>query len=95
MEKRIVFWINADITIFSMAKFLQQKINDDFFAVIDITNKPKKFFQKQNIVKFKKSWFYHDHVKNELKNVTKAVFLILLAYVVIAFTTIELLEAIK
>jgi len=68
MEKRIVFWINADITIFSMAKFLQQKINDDFFAVIDITNKPKKFFQKQNIVKFKKSWFYHDHVKNELKN---------------------------
>ena len=32
---------------------------------------------------------------NKLKNVTKAVFLILLAYVVIAFTTIELLEAIK
>jgi len=32
---------------------------------------------------------------NKLKNVTKTVFLILLAYVVIAFTTIELLEAIK
>jgi hypothetical protein len=32
---------------------------------------------------------------NKLKIFTKVVFLILLAYVVIAFTTIELLEAIK
>ena len=40
---------------------MQKKINADFFSVINITNKPKKFFENQNFVDFKKIWFLHDH----------------------------------
>ena len=29
--------------------------NDDFYAIIDVPNKPKKFFKEQKIVDFKKT----------------------------------------
>ena len=43
---------------------------------------------------------YESHLKsittrNKLKNAAQAIFLILLVYVVVVFTTIELLQAIK
>lgn len=48
---------------FSLAYYLQKKIDADFFGIIDINHKPKKFFQNQKLVNFKKVWFYHDHIK--------------------------------
>lgn len=64
MKQKIIFWLNTDITMFSIAKAIQGKYDADFFAIIDVPNKPKKFFQHQQLVKFKKIWFYHDHIKS-------------------------------
>jgi len=57
---KILFWIGANYTHFCIAKFFQKKSNDEIFGIFDITNKPRKFFQNQKIVDFKKIWFYHD-----------------------------------
>jgi len=61
MSEKILFWLDADLTHFGIASSLQKKIDSEFFAIIDITDKPKSFFQTQQIVRFKKIWFYHDH----------------------------------
>jgi len=63
---KILFWIDSNLLSFFVSYYLQKKIDDEFFALIDITNKPKKFFQEQNIVKFTKSWFYHEHINTKL-----------------------------
>ena len=68
MKKKILFWISPDISFFCLAHFIQQKIDADLFAVIDITEKPKKFFQSQKLVKFQKFWFFHDNIKKEKFN---------------------------
>lgn len=62
MKDKIIFWLDADLKQFALAKFLQEKYDADFYAIVDITNKPKQFFQDQNIVNFKKIWFYHDYI---------------------------------
>ena len=46
-----------------MAYYLQKELDANYYAIIDITNKPKKFFQEQDLVKFEKTWFYHDYIK--------------------------------
>jgi len=63
MKKRLLFWSNIFLLHFSLAYYLQQKIDADFYAVIDTPNKPKKMFQNQNLVDFQKSWYFHDHIK--------------------------------
>ena len=55
MEKdKILVWIGSEFTHFLLIDELQKKIDADFYAIIDITNKPKEFFEKQKIIKFKK-----------------------------------------
>lgn len=60
---KILFWLNGFFLHFSLAYHLQSKLDADFFGIVDINTKPKKFFQNQTLVDFKKIWFYHDHVK--------------------------------
>jgi len=68
---KVLFWLDADLTSFCLAYYLQKKIDAEFYAIIDITNRPKKFFMNQKLITFKKIWFYHDHVlKNTRDNVT-------------------------
>ena len=59
MKQKIFFWITADLTNFCMAYYLQKNHDAEFYAIIDITNRPKKFFKEQKLVQFKKIWFYH------------------------------------
>ena len=63
MKKKIFLWLNADLIDFCMSYYLQKISDAEFYAIIDITNKPKKFFKEQNLVQFKKIWFYHDNIK--------------------------------
>ena len=67
MKKKILFWINSGtMNIFGLAKYLQEKDREiEFFAVYDVTEKPKKYFEKQNLVNFQEIWFYHDFIKNK------------------------------
>lgn len=68
MEKiKIVFWLNAEFSHFAIAYFLQKKINAEFYAIIDITNKPKKFFEQQTLVKFEKVWYFHNHIESSYR----------------------------
>jgi len=63
MKKKIFFWLNANIIDFCVSYYLQKITDAEFYAIIDVTNKPKKFFKEQKLVLFKKIWFYHDHIK--------------------------------
>ena len=62
-KPRVLFWINVFHLQYALAYHLQSQLNADFFGLIDIVSKPKKFFQTQNLVEFQKIWFYHDHIK--------------------------------
>jgi len=43
MKDKIIFWLNADLIYFGIAKSLQEKYDSNFYAIIDITKKPKSF----------------------------------------------------
>jgi len=61
MVKKILFWIDSGIDQFCTANYLQNILDLELFAIID-TNKGRKFYDEQKIVKFKKKWFFRDHV---------------------------------
>mgnify|MGYP000005103586 FL=1 len=63
-KDKVLVWIGADFVHFFLAYGLQEKIDADYYAIIDITNKPKKFFVNQSLINFKKIWFYHDEIND-------------------------------
>jgi hypothetical protein len=62
-KMKIILWIDTDFMMFGLAKSLQEQYDCELYAVIDITSKGKKFFEKQKFVNFKKVWYYHDYIK--------------------------------
>ena len=62
MNLKIIFWMNDDLSALGLPKILQEKYNFDIFGILDITDKPKKFFKKQKLINFSKIWFFHDHI---------------------------------
>ncbi len=79
MKTKIILWLDSELLTFSIAYYLKKMYDCELYAIIDITNGTKKFFETQNLVKFEKTWFYFDHVhpKNAkpdyeyLKNIEK------------------------
>jgi len=67
MTDRIIFWMNAFFLNFVIANNLKKKYDCDIYALIDITNRTKQFFIDQNLVKFEKTWFLHDHIQKNNK----------------------------
>jgi hypothetical protein len=67
MKDKILFWLGSDFTQFCVSYYLQKSHDADLYAIADITNKPKKFFQEQQLVNFKKVWYFHDHIKSNKK----------------------------
>ena len=61
-KPKILFWIYSFLSHYSLAYYLQSCLDADFFGIIDINSKPKKFFQEQKLVNFQKIWFFHDHI---------------------------------
>ena len=68
MKDKIIFYLDNDLKQYCLSYYLQKKINAEFFMVIDITNKPKKFYKEQKFVDFKEKWFLHDYTLPE-KNI--------------------------
>ena len=68
MSDKICFWLDAEPTSFCIAYYLKKIYDADFFAVIDVTNRPKHFFKNQKLVEFKKTWFYHDVINQKIKS---------------------------
>ena len=61
MKKKIFVWIDTNFTQFALCYYLQKEIDADFYAIIDVPDKTRKFYENQNLVNFKKIWFYHDN----------------------------------
>ena len=68
MSNRVFFWLDAEPTSFCIAYYLKKIHDTDFFALVDVTNRPKKFFKEQKLVQFKKIWFYHDAMNQKIKS---------------------------
>ena len=62
MTKKILVFLNLFTLHFGLANYLQKNLDCELYALIDTTDKPKKFFQEQKIVQFHKTWFYHDNI---------------------------------
>ena len=62
MKHKVLVWVDSLLFQFVLAKSLQEMYDCDIFSIIEITDKPKKFFEEQQIVKFKKTWFYYDFI---------------------------------
>ena len=68
MSNRVFFWLDAAPTAFCIAYYLKKIHDADFFALVDVTNRQKSFFKNQKLVEFKKIWFYHDAMNQEIKS---------------------------
>jgi len=62
MKQKILWWQGRELTYFGIAKYFQEKYDCDNYAIIEIRDKPKKFFEKQKIIKFKKVWYFYDEI---------------------------------
>ncbi|MBL76926.1 MAG: hypothetical protein CL763_08405 [Chloroflexi bacterium] len=65
MTSKILFWFGTNYTHFCLSHNLQKKIDAEMYAIVDVTEKPKPFFQNQKLVNFEKIWFFHDHIKQK------------------------------
>ena len=66
INNKIIFWQSGDWFNYALANSLQ-KHGFELFAIIDIADKPKKFFEAQKFVSYKKIWFYNDNIKKRDK----------------------------
>ena len=67
--EKIIFWNSGDFIAFLLANSLQKKINSEFYAVYDVTDRQKPFYQKQKLIDFKKIWFLHDGISKPRKKI--------------------------
>jgi len=67
MSHKILFWIDDTIVHFGIANSLHKKLDCELYSIISVTDKKKQFFEKQNLVKFKKIWFHHDAITDFTK----------------------------
>ena len=61
MKDRILFWWDAGLIHFGIAKFLQEIHDAEYYAIVD-TNKGKEFFENQKLVNLEKIWFHRDSI---------------------------------
>ena len=59
MKKKILIWLDVFSPHFGMTKFLQENNEFEIYSIIDV-NEGKKFYLEQDIINFKKFWFYRD-----------------------------------
>ncbi len=62
MKDKILFLFDMGWIQFGIAKFFLEKFDCEPYAIIDIDNNTKNFFETQKIVKLNKSWYYRDHL---------------------------------
>lgn len=62
MPTKIIYYQDLFLLHFGISEFLEKNFECEQYALIDTTNKPKKFFQSQKLVNFKKKWFFHDSI---------------------------------
>jgi len=66
-KDKILFFIDLWFFHFGIAKYLQDRSDFELYSIIESEDKAKKFFNNQQIVKFKKTWQYLDNVSKKNK----------------------------
>ena len=66
MNDKILCWMGKDLTYYGIAYYLNQQHNCELFSIVESNPKPRKFYEKQKLVPFKKTWFFSDYV--QIKN---------------------------
>lgn len=67
MTDRFLVWLDVELIHYFITKFLQEKYDAEYSTVIDIPRNLQKYFEKQNIINFKKTWFYRDKISLKMK----------------------------
>jgi len=62
MKDKIFFWLDAGFLMYILSYHLQKKIDADFYAIYDLPNKTRTFFQNQKLVNYEKVWYYNDQI---------------------------------
>ena len=65
MKDKIIFWLGNDYTHYCLAYALQRSYDCEMYAITEVTERPRPFFQNQKLVNFKKIWFLHDEIKSK------------------------------
>lgn len=60
MRPKLLFFLDFWLTHFGLAKSLMDIFDCESYAIIDVNNKPSRFFKTQNIVNFRKSWYLRE-----------------------------------
>lgn len=68
MNDKLLFYVDGWFVHFALANKLQEKLDTQFFAIIDVDEKARKFYEEQNLVKFQNQWFYKDSIEDFTKN---------------------------
>ena len=67
MKEKLLFWIDVSISQFCIAKFMQEKLDANFYAIYDLSHAQKNTFKEQNIIDFKKFWFFLGRNKKQCR----------------------------
>ncbi len=67
MKDKIIFYHDFSLYTFGLAKSLQEMYECDLYSIIDLTDHMNNFFQKQQIVKYTKTWFLYDHISQKIQ----------------------------
>jgi len=67
MPDKILFWLDAHLLYYCLSYYMQKKYSADYYALIDVPDRSKKFFEQQKLVNFEKIWFYHDNITRKNK----------------------------
>lgn len=62
MTRKICFWINKNFIQYGIAKLFQDNYDYELYAIVDGPQSVKDFFKNQNIVNFKKIWFFENKI---------------------------------
>lgn len=65
MKDKILFWLGNDYTHFCLASALEKKYDCDMYGIVEVTNRPRKFFEEQKIVNFQELFYFHDNIKKK------------------------------
>lgn len=65
MNKKILFFLDKDWIHFGIAKYISDKLDANFYGIVDLDTHSSNFFKDQDLMKFEKIWYYQEYIKNQ------------------------------
>lgn len=68
MKSKILVLLDLEWLHFGIVKYIHDFFDCEIFAIIDIDNNSKNFYNNQKLVPFSKFWFYRDYLSKKSQN---------------------------